>query len=97
MTVNFKFENLPINIYKEGEMYVVVCHLLDISGYGNTIDHAKESFGIIFEETMNYLIENNLLMKDLEEHGFRFEDHSIYPPTDYSLIGQENMNMELMV
>jgi len=66
--MNFKFENLPINIFKEGDMYVAICSLLDISGYGNTIDKAKESFTIVFEETMNYLIENDLLVKDLEEH-----------------------------
>lgn len=93
--MNFKFENLPINIFKEGDMYVAICSLLDISGYGNTIDKAKESFTIVFEETMNYLIENDLLVKDLEEHGFIFEDHNIYPPKNYSLIGQENMNLEL--
>ena len=94
MYMQVKFRNLPVDIFKEGEYYIAVCQPLDISGYGKTIDEAKESWKIVFEMTMEYLVEEGTLIEDLKSHGFEINDGEAEGP-DLRFIGQEKLNMEL--
>lgn len=41
---------LPIIFYREGEIHYVYCAALDILGYGNTEEEARQSFEVMISE-----------------------------------------------
>lgn len=88
------FPNLPIELIKDENIYTVICRPLMISGYGDTIEKAQESFKIVFELTMQELIENGNLEKDLEEHGYKIEKDMVIPIHEF--IGNKTLNLELV-
>ncbi|MCB5252254.1 MAG: hypothetical protein LHW51_04680 [Candidatus Cloacimonetes bacterium] len=51
-------------------VYIVYCPALDLSGYGHSIEDAKESFSEVFQQHITYCINKNTLHEDLLNHGW---------------------------
>lgn len=45
---------ISVILYKEDNIYYAYCEALDIIGYGNDEDEARQSFEIILDEILNY-------------------------------------------
>jgi len=65
--------SLGMYLFKEGESYILYCPALDLSAYGNTEDHAKNSFADVFEMTVKYMLNKNTMKEDLINHGWQIK------------------------
>lgn len=70
--VNMTFD-LQMYLFKDEDSYVVYCPSLDMSAYGNTEEQAKKSFEDILAITVQYWINKNTLVKDLQKHGWKIK------------------------
>ena len=61
---------LMVAIFKEDETFIVHSPSLNLCGYGNTEDEAKESFGIVLEEFFIYTINKKTINEVLAELGW---------------------------
>ena len=60
---------------------IAYCPSLDLTGCGYTEPEALESFNIVLEEYLRYTAENNTLIADLEEHGWKIKGSGkLIPP-----------------
>ena len=80
--VTVKSMQIGVIFFKEDDAILAYCPSLNLIGCGNTEQEAKESFDIVFEEYINYTTENNTLIKDLEEHGWKIQGNNkkLVPP-----------------
>ena len=58
----------------ENKVHFIYSPHLDLSGYGNTVEKAKQSFEIAFEDLMDYTISKGTLVALLEELGWQIND-----------------------
>lgn len=54
---------------------------LDLYGYGNTLQEAKESFEIVVQEYFDYGVQNNTLAEDLAKHGWKKAEENAFAIT----------------
>ncbi|MBL7988426.1 MAG: hypothetical protein JNJ94_10225 [Chlorobi bacterium] len=49
---------IPVVVFNDDDENIWYAHspVLDITGYGRSEDEAKESFAIILQETMDYMV-----------------------------------------
>lgn len=59
-----------IHFEDENKVHFIYSPHLDLTGYGNNIDDAKKSFGIIFEDFVDYTLKKKTLGKILIELGW---------------------------
>jgi len=71
--VTVKSMKLGLVAFKDDEAYYSYCPSLNLIGYGDTEQEAKESFNIVLEEYIRYTTENQTLIVDLEKHGWKIE------------------------
>lgn len=62
---------LDVYVFMDGDSYIAYSPALDISGYGDSEDAAKESFSIVVDEYIAYGITRRTLVKDLRAHGWK--------------------------
>lgn len=64
--------NVKIGIYLfiDDNTYIAYCPALDLSGYGTTEKEAKDSFEQSFRMYIEYCLNKNTLVKDLQSHGW---------------------------
>lgn len=62
---------LDVYVFMDGDSYIAYSPALDISGYGDSEDEAKESFSIVVDEYITYGITRRTLVKDLRAHGWK--------------------------
>ena len=63
--------NLGVYIFVEDGRYIAYCPALDISGYGESEAEAKQSFGEVIHQYLEYCLHKNTLVKDLKKHGWK--------------------------
>lgn len=73
ITINGKNIKVSVSVYlfKEGDTYIAYCPSLDLSGYDTTEESAKTDFEYMLKDWLKTQSENNLLEKDLKQHGWR--------------------------
>ena len=84
--IGIKSMKLSLIDYKDDEAYYSYCPDLDLIGYGNNEQEAQESFKIVLEEYMRYTTENQTLIQDLKNHGWKItgDGKKLIPPkNDY--------------
>jgi len=83
--LNIKMNVVKVKIktiaFQEGNSFIVYCPALDISGYGDSVQDAQESFETSLEIYLEFATENGTLSEDLLNHGWTL---SRYPVTLYS-------------
>ena len=62
--------NISVYLFKEDSTVIAYCPSLDLSGYGLTNKEAKDSFGIVLQEYLDYGIQHGTLCGDLWKRGF---------------------------
>jgi len=83
---------LSLISYKDDEAYYSYCPSLELTGYGNNENEARQSFNIVLEEYIRYTTENQTLIEDLEEHGWKIAGNGkkITPPKISELLQTNN-------
>lgn len=59
-----------VYIFTDDDTYIAYCPALDLSGYGNTEKEAKDSFVLSLSMYIEYCLNKNTLVKDLQKHGW---------------------------
>ncbi|MCL2132116.1 MAG: hypothetical protein FWH36_06675 [Lentimicrobiaceae bacterium] len=84
---------LGLIMFKEEEGYVVYCPALELCGCGKTKTKAQQSFNIVLEEYVRYTTENQTLVEDLIEHGWKIkeDDKKLIPPKMSEYLNKSSM------
>lgn len=67
---NVKVKLLLVNFQDEENIHFVYSPHLDLTGYGNSIEEAKESFRIVFEDFVDYTLKKKTIGKVLKNLGW---------------------------
>lgn len=79
--------NVPVILFKEDNAQIMFCPALDLSGSGNTIAEAQQSFGVVLEEYLNYTTNKGTLWNDLRKLGWSIQKKKpATPPTMSELL-----------
>jgi hypothetical protein len=62
--------DLIVVFFHEDDIYYALAPALDLYGYGKSDQEAKDSFGVVLREYLDFGVRNQTLVKDLEEHGW---------------------------
>jgi hypothetical protein len=72
---------IAIFSYIDEDIHAVYAPSLDLFGYGDDEQEAKQSFEIVLTEYLNYQAENNTLEEDLRKNGWNVnDDENIFSP-----------------
>ena len=90
--ITFKSMDLGLVAFKDDEACYSYCPALNLIGYGDTEQEAKESFNIVLEEYIRYTTENNTLIADLENHGWKIQNNGkkLVPPKMSEILQRDN-------
>jgi hypothetical protein len=78
-TSTVKVRLLLINFQDENKVHFVYSPHLDLTGYGNNLSEAKESFEIAFEDFIDYTIKKKTLTKVLTNLGWKTKGTEKHP------------------
>lgn len=73
--------NVPVILFREDNTQIVYCPALDLSGSGNTIVEAQESFTTVVAEYINYTTNKGTLWTDLKKLGWVIKKGKQKPAT----------------
>lgn len=62
---------LDVYVFMDGDSYIAYSPALDLSGYGESEQAAKDSFSIVMDEYIAYGVSRRTLVKDLRAHGWK--------------------------
>lgn len=65
--------SVGVYIFKEDDTFISYCPALDLSGYGLSESEAKESFAQTLGMYIEYCLNKNTLVKDLQKHGWNIK------------------------
>ena len=89
--------DLSLISFIEDGAHIIYSPALDLSGYGNTEDEAKESFQIVLKEFLSYCMDKNTLYNELERLGWnitRNKKHLQIKSPDLSSLLERNPDLE---
>lgn len=78
------------------ETHIAYSPALDLAGYGNTNEEAKESFSVVLEEYLHYTITHNTVWDDFKKYGWKHSTDRIQEPSLTYLLKQNNSYLELL-
>jgi len=64
---------LSLLSFKEDGAYIIYSPALDLSGYGNTEEEAKESFQVVLEEFITYCMNKKTFYEELKRLGWHIK------------------------
>ena len=85
--------NLQVIIFTEDKTHIVYCPALNLTGYGETVPQAEESFRIVLNEYFNYTSNKKTLAEDLKDMGWKIRKDMkkpATPPTMSELLQQND-------
>ena len=71
---------VSVYTFREGDNVIAYCPSLDLSGYGRTQKEAKESFGVVMKDYLDYCTSEGTLHEDLISHGWQMEPRHAAEP-----------------
>ncbi len=80
---------LDVYVFMDGDSYIAYSPALDLSGYGDSEEAAKESFSIVMDEYISYGVSRRTLVKDLRAHGWKvksLKQRKMSAPSFYTLL-----------
>ncbi len=63
--------NLSLIAFQEDKVHILFSPALDLCGYGNTVEEAKQSFVVSLNEFLDYTIKNKTLIDELKRLGWK--------------------------
>lgn len=92
--INF---SLFIVLFEEDGTQIAYCPALDLSGYGKTIDEAKQSFEIVLKNYLSYTIEHKTINDELARLGWiKDKTNTISPPKVTKLISSNRYFKDIL-
>lgn len=91
---------LTLLSFVEGDIYYLYSPELDIYGYGQSENQARDSFSVTFKETMSYMVNKSTLEKELKSLGWaikRNKKEILYTPPLFSHLIEENEEVRNIV
>ena len=88
--------SVSVVVFKDGDYYIAYCPSLDLAGYDETVDSAKDDFMQMLSEYFEWQIEHNTLEKDLTKHGWKIGVKSRKEPKFADMI-QSNKELRRVV
>lgn len=82
--------NLAVILFKEDNAQILFCPALALSGSGNTIAEAQQSFAIALEEYLKYTINKGTLWADLRKLGWTIQKKKPATPPPMSELLESN-------
>lgn len=81
---------IPYYVYKDNDLYIAYCPSLDITTSGKDFNDAIAQFYENFQLYIEYCLEENTLIDDLIDHGWKLDGVKLLQPTlDELLVKQE--------
>lgn len=79
--------SVPVILFKEEETFIAYCPSLNVYGYGDDEEGAKESFEYCLSEFFQYTLNKKTLISELESLGWVVKRKKKFiPPTFSSLL-----------
>ncbi len=75
---------------EEDGIWYVHCPVLEITGYGKNAIEADDSFKVMLEEIVQFMVINGTLDKELRRMGWKSEEGHLKPPAMEKLLGGKN-------
>lgn len=72
MKTDFKI-SLSMIAFQEDKVHILFSPTLDLYGYGNTVEEAKQSFMVSLNAFLDYAIQNKTLISELKRLFKRIE------------------------
>jgi len=88
---------LALVSFQEEGVYFVYCPALDLTGYGDNEEEAKSSFATTLKIYLDYTINNNTLLEDLEKHGWRIKSKNKLKSPDFAFLFKHNEQFKSIV
>jgi predicted RNase H-like HicB family nuclease len=83
--------------YEENGIFYVYSPALDLIGYGKSRQEAGQSWEIVLEEYLNYTLNKNTLIKDLQNMGWNIKkSKKQFTPPTFSWMLQNNEQLTEM-
>lgn len=91
---------LLVHFQDENGINFIYSPHLDLTGYGNTAEEAKESFGIVFEDFVDYTLKKKTIGKVLKSLGWKVSGNlkkpkKILVPSITTVIGKNDYVSEI--
>ena len=88
---------LALISFQEDDVYFVYCPALDLTGYGDSEEEAKNSFAQTLKIYLDYTISNQTLLRDLEKHGWNVEGKKKLKSPDFAFLFKHNEQFKSIV
>jgi len=97
---NVKVKLLLVHFQDEQGIHFIYSPHLDVTGYGTTVEDAKESFGIVYEDFIDYTLKKNTMGKVLKNLGWELKGSlkkpkNILAPSITSIISNNDYVSEI--
>ena len=91
---------LLIHFVDENNIHFIYSPHLDLTGYGNGVDEAKNSFETVFQDFIDYTVENKTLSKVLNKLGWQAKSpegtERLFAPSIISMIKDNEHVSEIL-
>ncbi|HBT88993.1 hypothetical protein [Desulfobacter sp.] len=84
--------NIKVEVFREDDLYVALCPLLNVSSYGESVEEAKQSLIEAVEAFVEECLDMDTLEDVLEESGF-IKTNEIWQPRQ--AIKEENLALAI--
>jgi predicted RNase H-like HicB family nuclease len=88
--------NLMLLSFEEDGVYFVYSPELDLNGYGNTEEEARQSLDVVLRNFLEYAIQNDTLTTELVRHGWALSERLV-PPSFNDLVSRNKELSERML
>lgn len=78
-SASFKVKLLLFHFVDEHKVHLIYSPHLDLTGYGNNLEEARNSFGIVFEDFVDYTLKKKTLGKVLTGLGWELKGSAQRP------------------
>lgn len=89
--------SLDIIEFQEDNLFYSYSPALDLMGYGNNSQEARESWEVVLEAYIGYAMNKGTLLEDMQKHGWIVKSkHKPFTPPTFSWMLQNNSNLSEM-
>jgi len=90
--------NLKVVFFEEEHIFYAYLPTLDLTGYGNTDNEARESLKIVLDEFLRYTLNKNTFFIELQRLGWKIKNKKkpMTPPQMSDLINSNEQLREII-
>lgn len=89
---------LQVLFFEEDDTHFGYMPSLDLTGCGSTIQEAKDSLAVVFDEFLDYALQNNTLLSEMKRLGWsiREETNEVFAPLMSEMIATNEELREII-